>query len=333
MAFTTLLKNWCSGLVLAGLAACAYEDADDDSLAFRSTIGCQGCGIGGSNTAHVNLYPIDQLHMHGNPNEDGVALLGVESPLGVLYKLRTEGDELYAYDPVTNTKVSGGQHMIGWTIKLYHAGDGKPLDVEILGYDERMPLEYDEKGGTVSGYALGFKPWETPSELESVCPDKTGFPDVIAATIVRGELYDDKTGEVVPNNEWITIACFGNAVAKTKLFGYGPQEKRPGTAIPATPEQREATIRMLTADYCGSAMSYTVDGTPLEWRNDNGAIAPAATPGFADIEALWTADGAICLSHPRLADIKEVREECQLPACTHAMVMAGGYDWTTWRVP
>lgn len=325
-----------SGGVVAGLAivggACTYDESED-SLEFRTTIGCSSCGIGNSNTAHVNNYPIDQLHLYGDANADGVTVLGVQGPGGPLYQLRTEGDELIAWDPGASAAVADGAALVGWTIKLYHAGNAELLEVFILGYDDQIALPYDDNGQTISAYALGYHPIEAPSETHSVCPQSTAYPDVIAATIVRGELYDAATGAVAANQEWLTIACFGNAVAKTKLFGYGPHEIRPDDVVAATIPQRQATIRMLTADYCGTGHSFTVDGTPLAWKNDNGGVKPDDSPDFDDIEALWDEDGALCLTRPRLADIADVRKECELPECSEKLMGDAAWDWVTWRVP
>jgi len=313
---------------LSLMAACAVEE-EGEELEFRDTIGCN-CGLGNSNSAHVNLFPIDHLSLGGEANSAGVVLQGVQPPNGKkIYQLRTIGDELSAWDPDLGT-VATGAALVGWTIKLYETGHGDELEVHILGYDPAIALEYDP-GNTISGYAFGYIDPETPSEIHSVCPASYAYADAIAATVIRGELFYDN-GAVVVNNEWITIACFGNAVAKTKLFGYGPQQHVPGTQSPATPGEQTATIRMITADYCGDGTSFTVDGTPLDWKNASGGVSPTGNTSFANLEALWTKGGAICIKEPRLYSVEEVQHHCDVPVCTLQDYLTADYDWVTWQL-
>lgn len=329
---TTMKKHMISLGLFAGIsltgAACAVEE-EGEELEFRDTIGCN-CGLGNSNSAHVNLYPIDHLHLGGLANGGGVTLHGVKGPKDKkVYELRTAGDELYAWDPEEGV-VATGAGLVGWTIRLFQTTSAKRLEVHILGYDPAIPLEYDP-GNTISGYAFGYIDPETPSETYSVCPASHAYPNAIAATIVRGELYYDN-GDVVPNNEWFTIACFGNAVAKTKLFGYGPQETVPGTQSPATPSERMATIRMITADYCGDGTSFTVDGTPLDWKNASGGVQPTGYTGFDNLEALWTKEGAICIKEPRLHSVADVQDHCDVPICSLQDYLNADFDWITWQL-
>ncbi|NJK33201.1 MAG: hypothetical protein HC927_12795 [Deltaproteobacteria bacterium] len=80
---------------------------------------------------------------------------------------------------------------------------------------------------------------------------------------------------------------------------------------------------MLTADYCGDGHSYTVDGTPLAWENESGTVTPDSQPG--ELEAIWTAEGALCLDTPRLVDPSEVA--CALPSCDQYTLADG--EWMT----
>ena len=50
---------------------------------------------------------------------------------------------------------------------------------------------------------------------------------------------------------------------------------------------------MITADYCGSGTSYTANGTPLQYEDAAGTVSFSGTQGA--VEAVWTAEGALCL--------------------------------------
>ncbi|PCC69616.1 hypothetical protein SAMN02745121_06424 [Nannocystis exedens] len=324
-----MLTVVCSLGVMAIGGACAGEE--DGEPEFRDT-GCPNCGGNGSNSAHANLYPIDTLNLLGEPNEAGVRVLGVEDPLGTLYALRTVGDELAAWDLMADTPLAVGDELVGWTIKLYIAEPAEELDIEILKREGELD-SYVEAAPPISGYALAYHHSANYTELYSVCPDfQDDGPDVVATTIIRGELYEEGSKQVTVSPDWITIACRGNAVFKMKQMGYGPNQNFPGQSAPASPRQRQATIRMITADYCGDGTSFTADGTALDWQNLAETLAPHEPPSWSDVEALWDEDGALCLSNPRLATLADVAAHCTLPACT-AEMQATAHEWTTWRVP
>lgn len=315
--------------------ACAGDEPGDD-LEFRTSFGCSSCGVGGSNSAQVNAayvgpFAVGSLHLDGAPNADGVTVLGLRSPGGTTYALRTDGDELVAWDAVTDAPVATGAALVGWTLALYSSSTAEPLDVQILGHDAQVP-SLAEGGAPLSGYALAYDDPSNPGELVPVCQRSADGPAAIAATVIRGELYDEESKDVLAAPDSLTIACFGYAAAKTKLLGYGPNQEFPGDDEPATAAQRQATLRMLTADYCGSGRSFTAHGTPLAWENAAETVTTQVTR-WIDIEAIWDDDGALCLSNPRLATLDEVADHCEIPLCTPALVHSTPHEWTTWRVP
>jgi hypothetical protein len=61
-------------------------------------------------------------------------------------------------------------------------------------------------------------------------------------------------------------------------------------------QERQAMLKMLVADYCGTGRAFTVPGEPLLWQS--GRISYALPP--LNLEARWTANGASCLGVPRL---------------------------------
>lgn len=320
---------------LMALSTACAGDEPGDALEFRTTMGCTQCGVGGSNSAQVNAayvgpFAVGSLHLSGAPNADGVTLLGLRSPGGTAHALRTDGDELVAWDTVTGAPIATGAALVGWTLELYSSSTAEPLDVQILGYDAQVP-SLAEGGAPLSGYALAYEDLST-GELVPVCQRSADGPAAIAATVIRGELYDEESKDVLHAPDSLTIACLGYAAAKMKLLGYGPNQSFPGGDEPATAAQRQATLRMLTADYCGSGRPFTAHGTALAWENAAETVSTPVTR-WTDIEAIWDDDGALCLSNPRLATLEEVAEHCEIPLCTASFARATPHEWTTWRVP
>jgi hypothetical protein len=149
------------------------------------------------------------------------------------------------------------------------------------------------------------------------------------AVLLSGERYSwsDKTVAATGADAagWFNIACEDNALYEMKFQGYDPQPAQP--SMPTTnANERQAALKMITADYCGTGYSFTETGTPLHWINDalwsdNGA------PQASTFEAKWDRTGALCLDNPRLAALEEVQAECgPLPSCAG---FQGAFEWQT----
>ncbi|MEM9491492.1 MAG: ADYC domain-containing protein [Myxococcota bacterium] len=162
--------------------------------------------------------------------------------------------------------------------------------------------------------------WDHPKrglQTESVLhPDQAGQ----YAVLLVGERYHADTAKVLDNHSWLTIACSGTALSKMKLMGYDPT---PRTAAhpSSTALERQATLRMLTARYCGhdkglAHLSFTDLGVPLAWQNSAGWFELS---GHGAIEAMWDSQGPVCLDAPRLGlwTREDVKDLCgyEIPTC------------------
>jgi hypothetical protein len=81
-------------------------------------------------------------------------------------------------------------------------------------------------------------------------------------------------------------------------------------------------LKMITADYCGTGFSFTVDGHPLRWMDSTTYPRPAINLNttlppvdIVSVEAIWGPTGAVCLDVPRLYKRAYVMQQCALPAC------------------
>jgi len=104
-----------------------------------------------------------------------------------------------------------------------------------------------------------------------------------------------------------TITCTSGAEGKCILFGYLPWETRDG--IPMRDYHR-ACIHMLRADYGGNDQPTTRNGTAVNVYDRLGIQHPDPAPGM-EFEAAWGPDGAICVSHTRIADNVSLEELAQ----------------------
>ncbi|MCY0994068.1 ADYC domain-containing protein [Nannocystis sp. ILAH1] len=307
--------------ILAGTVALAAgcdegEPAGDDDIALRP-YACPTwkCGF---NSAEVNGRAIRELNLDGAPNGDGMRIVGFVAPLGLLgnYHLTVENDALVARNPSGQTLK--GLQLVGATILVQAPGLlALPVPISVLGYQEID--SWAEGAPKVPTYALLYPDLAALLGLRNVCSGNLLDTLASAATVIGGETYDleDKTVNA-GKSRWLTIACAGSAAAKMRLLGYGPQSSA------TTPAQRQATLKMVTADYCGGGESYTQNGTEVHWANAGGTVAPESGQ-LGDVEAVWTEDGALCLGAPRIAGTVT---DCSLPSC--AGLSVGDGEWVTY---
>ncbi len=283
------------------------------------TCGRWRCGF---NAAEINGHSLQTLNLNGAANADGVKIVGfLPPPLTLLsgYTLGVENDELVAKKGSGRLKKA---QLVG-SIILVQVELGLVLPVTIAGY-ESVP-SWADGGAPVAAYTLIYPELASLLGVKNVCAGSLLEPLASAATVLGGETYNNETKEVnAGQTGWFTLACAGSAAAKMKLMGYAPQTNFPGTSAPSTADARQATLKMITADYCGEGVSYTANGTPVVWENHEGTVDSSNwhTPGV--VEAVWTADGALCLGTPRIAGTEAA---CTLPTCDELSLADGA--WVT----
>ena len=313
-------------LTLAGLAGCDGSETDTEESTFR--LGGYQCPRWqcGTNTSEINGKSFQELHLGGQPNSSGIALVGFLPVTGLLlgWKLGVEGDELVARGGLFGNSTLRGAQLVGSTILLKLDGT-LTLPVVIAGYEQVD--SWASNGQPVAAYSLIYADLTQPLLTRSVCKGTLLDPLQASVVILAGERYDLEDKTVIPNQtNWITLACAGSAAAKMSLLGYGPHAKFDDGTQPASVDRRQATLKMITADYCGDGTSYTADGTELDWENQTGTVLPEGAVG--PIEAIWTEEGAVCLDTPRLVDNEDV--ECPLPRCDAYSLDDG--EWATYVV-
>jgi len=117
--------------------------------------------------------------------------------------------------------------------------------------------------------------------------------------VFAGDFLDIHNARIWCNGSWINFGCAGHTLAKLLLTRNTcqSQERRPGDDEATLARARQATLKLLVADYCDIGAHFTVSGEPLVWKG--GLITDFATDPTT-LEARWNERGAICLQIPRL---------------------------------
>jgi hypothetical protein len=320
----TLIAPALALLSFTGLAGCDEPEPDSSTLR-ELTVDCPRwrCGY---NTTEINGKSLQELHLGGQANSDGVKLVGFLPPAGLLlnWQLGVEGDALVARGCLFGNQTLRGSALIG-SIMLVKLNSQLTVPVVIAGYEQVD--SWASNGEPVSAYALVYADLAQPLLQRSVCKGTLLDPLQASVVILAGERYDLAGKTVIANQtNWITLACAGSAAAKMSLLGYGPHAEFDDASAPTSVAQRQATLKMITADYCGAGHSYTEDGTPRWWENQGGTVVPDGDVGA--LEAIWSASGAVCLDAPRVVSLGEVA--CTLPSCD-ALSLDDG-EWATYNV-
>ena len=192
--------------------------------------------------------------------------------------------------------------LVGWALELQVPERGVVM-LEIDAFDN-VP-DWTREQHLVPTYGLSYL--HPTGVRTSICPGLEAGETT--AVFLHGERYDLGLPEAVvevPNGG--TIACRGHAMAKMKLLGYEPGSPYDTTSA----EERAATLRMITADYCGTGIPHTEIGTAIDWVDRRGFVPFDGEKTSRVVEARWTAKGATCLDEPRIAGLKAA---CELPRC------------------
>ncbi len=291
----------------------------------------------GTNSAEINDLPIGELHAYpgqntGLVNAWNAQLVDFRTMRGNDYVIRFDEGNLYASN---GQETLTGDDLVGTALVIRDTTTDTDIEVQIHKYEQvpswtTEPFMVDRYIFATYNEELGFF---TPA-----CTDADeSLGESAWAVLIGGERYSWEDKTVAASGEdargWFNIACYGNSLYKMKLMGYDPVPDRENPHQ-TVPEQRQAALKMLTADYCGTGTSFTETGTPLYWRNSAG-WSENSVPPEVSLEAYWTADGALCLDTPRLGSdtLQEVMDECAtvgktLPGCADLTEM---YGWESWN--
>jgi hypothetical protein len=321
-------------LLAAGLlAACSAIDDVETSTSAQELVrdGCPVYGCGTNSPTVGDGLVFDELDPTGaTPNRGGLYFSGAIAADGTPVKLRVVRHALEAYALDGTGRVFRNYGLINTVVTLKHPIKGlyqfriEGLSKQGVRFWARWAWDSDE---LVPFYQLKARRGLTNKFDEHVCVNDVLSTDPLwtglehSATFFQWDHYDVDTHEVTersPGDPVFNIACAATAPAKMHLLRHtraGSMRSDGSIAYDTTVEQRQAILRMLTADYCGDGRSFTVHGHPLVYVDANDWYHPTTT--YSSLEAIWGPDGAVCLDDPRMLGRDEVIEACgrAIPKC------------------
>jgi len=327
MSTLIMMEAGLAGALALSAVGCDQQEAYEDDNAFfgpnleprPGTIsggggwGCQSCDY--TNSPHCGAHGIGRVATGADASPPDIKIAHIEDPSGNMYGVEVVDDEFFAQTPAG--LVHGGA-LVGWTLVFSNGLIEFTTEVTAFEYHGDWVTQ-----DLIPTYGLAYEDITQPEpELVNVCP---GFiPDETSVVLIADELYDETTRTVIPGQPgWTTLACQGHALAKMKFAGYDPNDQ-----YGSVPENRQATLKMFTADYCGGGQPFTIVGKKLQWVDALAHFTEQMLPYLGAVEARWTDAGAECLDEPRHVARSEVEAVCDIPTCDGDPDI-GGADWVT----
>lgn len=326
LLLTTTLVPACTGL---------EPDQAQQELEYRTSSGGAGGGDDSdwANTYGGNGLKSSALNLEGF-EYDGWRLIGVD--------VRSDGGEMLtlsqvdADDGVLYGQDELGRHYSGddfidsiWRLEINADSFEPPLATGDPWVPWVMVIEdFVPQSPTSPQNRYVFTNGPTPEEVEAfkchMDPETNEF-----SAIIYTDLDVDDDGNHFEISDTLYIGCISGAIGKAGMWGY-PQHD---VGI----EVHQAATRMVRADYCGAGVSYTQTGTRIFYQDALGIKTfPGNDPVYGppqNTEAMWTANGALCLMETRRPEIGYENVVCNgapLPMCGGADVLDdwGAVLWT-----
>lgn len=310
-------------------AVCARKHAGDLALPPApppAPLSARDCSIVNCGTNGIWLgagVQFRTLHLRSDrPNESELAVISFSLGSAAL-RLDVVDDELLGI--MADGTVLSGEGLVGAVLGLgkIDPASGAAQVVYTLTirgvWEQPFQVACTDCRPTFHGYRFEARYAGDGCEARVCAPglDPDATPSLRGdALVFRGDVYTDthevrSVDDLPPgNDDLFNIACTGTTVSKMHVLRHTTAAfAGAGAQAPPPPSraQRQALMRMLTADYCGVGKDFTRDGTPLRFTlapgalavPDGGAYAVAAGDDVA-LDAVWTPSGAACIGTPRL---------------------------------
>lgn len=323
----------------AGTAGCTIDGEPPgalDEIAFDSSCPDTGCGTNGS---FVDGWAIGELHEGPPPaalvappydetleqssqkNSAGVRLLHLRKN-DHYYRADVEGHRLVGRNAAGAAELHG-DGLRGSALVVMLPG-GQVAYAHIVAFRRGLPFWISpDANPTIEAFRVrwSYSPSYDPGYASDVCPPATVHgevdEDTYYATFFQGDRYNEGKKTVFATGDeagaWFNVACFKSAASKMLFNRHAVAGAKKG--YEATPDQKQALLKMLTADFCGEGTSFTKTGTPLAWTNSLG-WQKLGLMESSSYEAVWGPDGALCLDDARLGNEGAILELCDLAACS-----------------
>jgi hypothetical protein len=320
---------WCASLVACGPPAppAAPGNSSPPVLALGGGDGCPEWGCGTNSAWLGERLVFHELHARGEPNDQKLRVARFLHRDASRLELKVQADHLLGGRDghwLEGRDLEGAMLLLTrelpnkrtefYWLRITDVGETQSWAPYVVG----VPGARSSAPRSVPVYRFSFqqtpdprppdpaKPWK-PVCRDNPDPDPKWRGLDGKALIFSGDRYHARDKVVVKDDAdspWFNIGCAGTAVAKMHLLHHTQAAGDPAPTVP----QRQAVLKMLTADYCGTGRSFTLSGQPLDYNFDQRWQARGATeaalnvgaPGD-EVEAIWTEAGAACLNNPRMA--------------------------------
>jgi hypothetical protein len=331
------------GLVSAALSGClpGEEPASTGTVTAASTA-CPAwaCDTNAATVGDGIIF--DELDLAGARNAGGVRIGSARLWDLTPVSLVVERDRLVAVGLADPHRRYTGTELDGMIIVLwYQPAPGSPEEEIDLLMNAVFPVQGADPLTFWSGNPDPVESYEIRARRAKYPPpEKDSFPILVckgdqlgdepwpatkihSALVYQGDHLDAWYRKVsAPASPTLfNLACAGTAMAKLHLTRHTWASNYSG-AYPTDLGQRTAMLKMITADYCGTGFSFTVDGHPLRWMDSTTWPRPAINvdttvppKDIVSVEAIWGPTGAVCLDVPRLYNRAYVMQQCAPLPC------------------
>jgi hypothetical protein len=259
----------------------------------------------GSNSPKIETLGFHELSLRGDSNLQDMRLVGAKlggAPVSVSVVKAQLAARSGRFKALTGAQLVGLQLFI--EARIDEEMSTFQLDV-MAARDLPYPVPAGSKDAT-GAYVVEYVDRE--GVRRNLCTPRGGSADLpydeafgqlaTEAIFFEGDRINTGTMTIDPNVDptWFNIGCAGHTLAKLHLTRNSTASgaARFGHAL----DDRQATLKMFVADYCGTGKPFTVAGQPLSWRDAAGVMDFYGAP--FSLEARWTRDGAACLGEPRM---------------------------------
>ena len=309
-----------------GLVACAIPEPDDVGAVEQSlNSGCNDPRFCMYNSPQIATYPMFDFNVDGKENAAGFAIWGLIKN-NVSYDLVVRDSrivgQMFGYDYLVDSDLIGAeivlQHKVIGQVAIVIDDVGGVAET-VYPYNKLQSYVLDW-GQVVANFLQRPMPggyWVETPVVDPKAPrtplchvDLTNWgygsnpiewddavamfeSNVYQSLVFEGDRIDPATRTVdpTPDNRWFNVGCDAHTLTKMRLSR--------NTINTGGWRTAQATLKMLSADYCGTGRPFTVDGEQLVWRARSGMRFYGAPK---TLEARWDENGALCVLDPRLRD-------------------------------
>lgn len=333
-----------SGCLMAG---CVVGELDEDQLSGvdQAATHCPPWACGGT----TNSPEVDHMGIHDIPTqtglvtENGFSLVSIER-LGAPVKLRIERSDVVV-TPLVGPKLIGAAAL---PVDIVVKRAAQQYTIRIAAGQRTIANFWGRPNGAIYQTPTFRVVWWTglpanQHEERNICTtppltsdDPSGMPATNAVLFESDRISARFKTVGVPDLNWFNIGCYGHALMKLHLAGYTESAMTisAGAVNPADrfftkSAHRQAFLKMITGDYCGTGDPFTVAGQPLNYSDNHAPPWLALPMPIGKLEARWTEKGAACLNTPRIDAnptpdgiatfggnvVAEIAAVCRIPQC------------------